>query len=110
MKLRGLNEENKYLKRQIKEVQAINSQATKDLVESHDKLIGLKRQNKELLQALNVENQSQSQSIVNVASNKSAKHVFDVGEGGSEFFASVHEYIDVKKLHKQIAILKKSNQ
>ena len=60
MQLRGLNEENKYLKRQIKEVQAINSQATKDLVDQHDRLISLKRQNKDLIQALNFENQSQS--------------------------------------------------
>ena len=48
--------------------------------------------------------------MVNVASSMSAKHVLDGVEGSSEFFSSVHEYIDVKKLHKQIAILKKSNQ
>ena len=107
MQNKGLSDENRHLRRQNHEVQAMHAQATKDIVDQHDMIISLRKQVKELHGALYGDNVSQSQSMSGpVNPYRLGQHDNDAS---SDVLSQVNEVSELKKLQKQVVILKKSN-
>ena len=77
-------------------------------MDSHDTIIRLKREIKELRGALHSETVSVNISQINAPSSN-GRYDYDYDQA-NEQVGTINSFIDTKKLYKQITILKKSNQ